>query len=83
MTGVHLIMEYISVLLYDLPEAIKGFTVYYFDDDGMAYYTMFINAKLNVESQCSVYDHEMQHINNNDFNSMYSADNLEMLRHVV
>ena len=83
MTGVHRIMEYRRVLLYDLPEASKCFTVYYFDDDGMAYYTMFINAKLNVESQCSVYDHEMQHINNNDFNSMYSADNLEMLRHVV
>lgn len=78
-----MIMEYVRVVLSDLPEAIRGFTVYYFDDNGMAYYTMFINAKLNAESQCSVYDHEMQHISNGDFNSMYSADNLEMLRHAV
>ena len=76
-------MEYVRVVLSDLPEAIRGFTVYYFDDNGMAYYTMFINAKLNAESQCSVYDHEMQHINNNDFNSMYTADKIEMLRHAV
>ena len=78
-----MIMEYVRVVLSDLPEAIRGFTVYYFDDNGMAYYTMFINAKLNAESQCSVYDHEMQHINNNDFNSMYSADKIENLRHAV
>ena len=44
-------MEYIRVLLYDLPEAIKGFTVYYFDDDGMAYYTMFINAKFQIKNK--------------------------------
>ena len=76
-------MEYVRVLISDLPEAIRGFTVYFIDDNGMANYTIFINAKLNAESQHSVYDHEVLHINNNDFNSMYSVDKLEMIRHAV
>jgi len=32
--------------------------------------------------QCATYDHEIKHINNNDFDSMLPADRLEAIRHV-
>lgn len=78
-------MEYVRIVLQDMPVSVKGFTVYNFDDDGMAYYTIFINARLSDQAQCAVYDHEIRHINNNDFDRMhaYTADNLEAMRHVV
>ena len=61
-------MEYIRVILCDwLPLTVRGLTAYYYDDDGMPYYTIFINANLSHEMQCAAYDHEISHIDNNDF----------------
>lgn len=74
-------MDYIRVVLQDLPVTIRAFTVYYFDEDGMVYYTIFINSRLSETMQCAAYDHEIQHINNNDFDSMLPADKLEVMRH--
>jgi len=75
-------MDYIRVVLQNLPVTIRGFTVYYFDEDGMTYYTIFINSRLSEVMQCATYDHEIKHINNNDFDSMLPADRLEAIRHV-
>ncbi|WP_312647527.1 hypothetical protein [Aminipila sp.] len=71
-------MEYIQVHLLDMPTTIRGLTIYNTDDS----FTIFINAKLNSETQIKAYDHEMEHINNRDYDKMYSVDVLETLRHV-
>lgn len=75
-------MEYIKVIICEwLPVTVRGLTAYYFDEDGMAYYTMFINAALSVEMQCAAYDHEIKHINNNDFHLMIPVEDIEAVRH--
>lgn len=72
-------MEYVRVHLLDLPGTIKGFTVK-IDEDS---FDIFINAHLCNEAQCQVYDHEINHINNNDFDHMYNVNQLEELAHAV
>lgn len=74
-------MEMIKVLMIDLPHTVRGLTVYYFDDDGQAYYTILINSRLSAEMQCEAYDHEISHINNGDFDSMQEVDRIEYYRH--
>ena len=69
------------MVLEDLPVTIRGFTVYCFDE-GQAYYTIFINSRLTAAAQCRAYDHEIDHINKGDFDKMFTADLLEVLRHV-
>lgn len=76
-------MEMIKVYIIDLPHRIHGLTIYYFDDDGQGYYTILLNARLSNEMQCEAYDHEIDHINNNDFDNMYHISELEALRHDI
>ena len=75
-------MEHIKIFIIDLPERIHGLTVRCFDVDGV-FYTILINAKLSDQMQCDAYDHEIAHINNGDFDRMWSLDELEALRHAV
>lgn len=72
-------MEYIKVVLLDLPVTVDGLTIYNDDDS----FTIFINARLNHENQCKAYDHEMAHINNRDFEKMTPADRLEAYAHML
>ena len=44
---------------------------------------IFINARLNHETQCKAYDHEIAHINNRDFEKMIPADRLEAYAHML
>lgn len=69
------------MVLENLPVTIRGFTVYQFDD-GQAYYTIFINSRLAAAAQLRAYDHEINHINKGDFDKMFTADWIEVLRHV-
>ena len=73
-------MEYIRVMLIDLPPRIHGLTVY---QPGSEEYTILINARLSDRMQCEAYDHEVEHINKRDFQSMLTDDQLEGLRHAV
>lgn len=75
-------MDFIKIFLVDLPPRIHGLTVYKFDD-GDAFYTIFLNSRLNDEMLRKTYDHEIKHINAGDFESMYPADQLEAIRHAV
>jgi len=70
-------MDYISLFFVDLPPKANGLTVK--NDDGG--YTILINAKLSIEGQRAAYDHEIQHINNQDFDEMYDVNILEHVRH--
>lgn len=73
-------MEYVQVRLIDLPFDVPGFTVYYFDN-GQVFYTMLINAGLNDEQHIETYRHEMNHIDNGDFDRMLPLEKLESERH--
>ena len=73
-----MLMEHIKVILVDLPCRVRGFTI----SDGFDNYTIFINARLNIEMQKKAYDHEIAHINNRDFDNILTADDVERLRHV-
>lgn len=75
-------MDFIKIFLVDLPPRIHGLTVYKFDD-GDAFYTIFLNSRLNDEMLRKTYDHEIEHINAGDFESMYPADQLEAIRHAI
>ena len=70
-------MEIIQVFIVDMPTAIRGLTVR--NEDGS--YTILINAGLSHEEQCKVYDHEIGHINNHDYDQMYDASKIEWMRH--
>lgn len=65
----------IRTVLYNLPPRISGFTV---RKDGD--FTIFLNARHCWEDQKETYDHELEHIENGDFDSALSADAIEMLR---
>lgn len=71
-------MDYIGVYLVDLPHSIRGFTK--MNKDGS--YTMLINARLNSEMQLQTYNHEMMHINNEDYDNRVDVDKTEYERHV-
>ena len=72
-------MEYIGVYLVDLPTAIRGFTVRNNDDS----FSIFINAGMSDVMQRDTYDHEIEHINNHDFDHIYDINYLENLRHAI
>ena len=65
----------------DLPCKIHGLTAYYFDEDGQAFYTVFVNARDSIERQQKTLQHELDHIRNGDLCTMLSVQDLEVLRH--
>lgn len=72
--------ERIHVHIVDwLPVAIRGLTIRTTDNED--YYCILLNGKLGRNALIMAYDHEMEHIDNNDFDSMYSADEIEAIRH--
>ena len=56
---------------------VRALTVKNEDDS----YTILINARQPYEMQCKAYDHEIEHINNGDYDQMYDVSMLEELRH--
>lgn len=66
------------VIYVDMPCKIKGFVLKNKDDS----HTIFINSKINCEQQKDVYEHEMNHIRNNDF-ECEDINVLEYIRHKV
>lgn len=72
-------MEIIQVFLVDMPAKFGGLTVR--NEDGS--YTILINAGLSALAQCEAYDHEMDHINNHDYDHIYDANKIEWLRHTA
>lgn len=66
----------INVVLRDNPFGVKGSV--HKNEDGS--YTIFIDAHLNREQQQEVYDHEVSHIMNGDFEKE-DCDKIEMAAH--
>ena len=76
-------MERIKVFMLDLPDKVKGMTVYSNDQDGLPFFTIIINARMDADTQHNTFIHEMKHINNYDFDSMIPADQIEVIRHLT
>lgn len=74
-------METIKVFYVDFPSSQRGLTAYGYDENGELFYTIFLNARLNVEQQCASYWHEISHVDNHDFNEMVPLQDLEAKRH--
>lgn len=72
-------IEYIGVYLIDLPCTVRGFTKK--NSDGS--YSIIINAKLSNEMQIATYDHEINHIENGDYDKETDVNMLEAKRHAV
>lgn len=73
-------MEYISVFIVDwLPAVVAGLSVKNPDDS----YTILLNVRLNAEKQYQAYQHEMQHINDKDFDYIFNVNELEDMRHAI
>lgn len=70
-------MEIVQVFLVDLPAKVGGLTIRNSDDS----YTVLLNAGLSSFAQIQAYDHEMEHINNHDYDQMYDANDIERIRH--
>lgn len=65
-----------TVISDDMPLGIKGHVNHNIDGS----YTIFINAKLTYEEQKEVFNHELQHIKNNDFEK-FNCDVIEQYAH--
>jgi len=70
----------IKVFYRDMPCSIHAVTAYCIDD-GQAYFSVFVNSQLDVESQDKAIDHELIHISDGDFDKMTPIGDLESLRH--
>ena len=69
----------INTLILDIPYGIKGSCRA--NRDGS--YTIILNARYTAEEQKEAYLHELEHIRNDDFYALESADAIEKVRHDV
>ena len=69
-------MENVKTVLADFPEGIKGCC----RKEGEASYEIFINENLSKEEQKEVYEHELYHIKNGDFD-MFDVQEIELNAH--
>lgn len=76
-------MDCIQVKFIDMPYRIHGITAYFLDSTGELSYTIFLNAHDSWERHRVSYAHELEHINNGDFSSMFPLDDLELSRHDI
>ena len=67
----------VNTLLVDLPGTIKAFVAKDTDD----FYTIYLNSRLSHEQNLVSFIHEMEHIENDDFYSDLTADQIERVRH--
>ena len=65
---------------FDLPCSIPAWVAEKTESDG-DYYTIMLNVNCSMERLEKAVKHELEHIENNDFNSELSADLIELLRH--
>ena len=66
-------MNEIIVRIIDLPYWVKGQTI--LDQNGN--YNIYINARLSAEEQKKAYNHELNHINNQDFDPSKLIESVE------
>ena len=66
----------IQTRILDLPVGVSSFVL---EED--EFYTIVLNARLSAEDQVRHYRHEVDHIENHDFEKDMTADEIEVLAH--
>lgn len=69
-------MEEIWIRYVDLPCRVNGITVQ--DENG--FYNVYINARLSIAAQREAIEHELTHINRDDFYSLESIQKVESFK---
>lgn len=69
----------VNVILADMPATIPAYSIANLDFS----YTIVINSRLNYERQLIAYNHEIQHIKNDDYDKKCSADIIECYAHAI
>ena len=67
-------MDEYYIRIIDLPIEIKGFTMYDASTDS---YNIYLNGKYDSAQNKTTLEHELQHIQNKDFNKNCNADVVE------
>ena len=67
-------------ILIDLPLKCRG---YIYEDCATGERCCVLNARLNHETNVKSYEHELRHLENNDFYCCDSADEIEYNRHAT
>lgn len=70
--------NFINVILLDDSGDVPG-SVWHNADDS---YTIFINPKLSYERQQEVFEHELRHITNHDFEK-HNVQQIEFFAHAI
>ena len=70
-------MENIRTILYDLPTAIKGFTVATTD----GFFTIVLNQNLSFQQNKKTYHHEIKHIMRGDYDKKCPVGLIEINAH--
>ncbi len=70
-------MDNFNIVLANMPTTIKAYTVSNIDGS----YTIVVNARLSSNQQRLSCYHEMQHINNNDYDKKMDVGLLEIYAH--
>lgn len=71
-------MDSTAVIYLNLPTKIKGFVVHNFEEN---YNTIVLNCRHSYYQNIKTYEHELKHINANDFYSLVGTTYLESFRH--
>lgn len=71
-------MNDIDVRMCDLPGTVRSFVIAHPDMT----YTIVLNSRLSHEQHLLSYQHELDHINNGDYDKKCSADLIEINAHM-
>ena len=66
-------MEDVFLRYIPLPHTVKGLTV----QDEAGDYNIYLNARLTYEAHTETLQHELQHIDNNDFSKLLHIKEIE------
>lgn len=69
-----------NVILTNLPEGVKGFTRITAEPEG-DYSTIILNARYTYEANETTYEHEEDHLRNDDIDSSDTVCEIETRRH--
>lgn len=72
-----MILERINVIMFALPNTIKSYVIANADQT----YTIVLNSNLSHEQNMKSYAHEIDHINNGDYDKKCSVDIIEINAH--
>lgn len=67
----------VNTILADMPCSIAAYTIANADTS----YTVVLNSRLSHERLLQAYQHELNHINNGDYDKRCSADLIEFYAH--